>query len=414
MKLASVVGRDIDTQRDEQFRMPASKYSTFLRVLHLGKYFYPDSGGIETVTKDIAQGTARAGCAVSVLCFAQVERTLVEYSFGVDVVRVPIWKALASQPIGWQYYREFQCLSSSFDIVHIHLPNMLAVLALLSSRFHGQVVVHWHSDVVNKGWLGILALPIEQLMLWRADAIIATSQAYASASPLLGQYKDKIYIVPIGIPAPEFFDENGADIGAPFALSVDGLLIRIPDDALIILAVGRLVPYKGFDVLIDAARNLPADSYVVIVGGGELRDELEYRIRRQGLAGRVILAGRLTEESLRALFKRAVLFCLPSVSRAEAFGVVLLEAMAYGLPIVASDIQGSGVPWVNQHGLTGLNVPPGDSTALAVALTQLLEAPERCEEMGRQARLRFEAEFTSELATHRVLAIYEGLLGRCI
>jgi glycosyltransferase involved in cell wall biosynthesis len=276
------------------------------------------------------------------------------------------------------------------------------------------VVVHWHSDIVNKGWLGKLTRPVERLMLRRADALVATSQAYADASPQLRRFKDKVHIVPIGIEDAEVFDDLGRDeanaerqpAGAGMALS------QVPDGAQVILAVGRLVPYKGFDVLIDAARDLPTGCRVVIVGGGERRAELEARICERRVADRVVLAGRLDDDALRVLFQRAAVFCLPSVSRAEAFGVVLLEAMARGLPVVASDIAGSGVPWVNRHGTTGLNVPAGNALALAAALAQLLGDPERRAQMGREARRRFESEFTAALATRRFLDLYGALAGR--
>jgi glycosyltransferase involved in cell wall biosynthesis len=127
------------------------------------------------------------------------------------------------------------------------------------------------------------------------------------------------------------------------------------------------------------------------------------------VADRVVLAGRLDDDALRRLFRRAAVFCLPSVSRAEAFGVVLLEAMARGLPIVASDIAGSGVPWVNQHEATGLNVPAGDASALAGALARLLADPQQRARMGNAARLRFEAEFTASRATQRFLDLYGAL-----
>lgn len=374
-----------------------------LKVLHLGKYFHPDPGGIESVVKDVVQGTVRAGCDVSVLCMGHVDRMREEHYCGATVLRTPIWKILASQPLGWRYFQQFLRRSPEFDIVQIHVPNMLAALALMMARVPGKVVVHWHADVVNHGFLGKLMQPLERIMLRRADALVTTSQAYADGSPLLREFRDKVHIVPIGITDP--LAENAVEATGAQALS--GL---IPDDAPVILAVGRLVPYKGFEVLIDAARALPRDCRVVIVGGGERGDILARRIRERGVADRVILAGRLDDDALQALFRRAAIYCLPSVSRAEAFGVVLLEAMARGIPVVATEIAGSGVPWVNQHGITGLNVPVGDAAALASALTQLLADTQRRAQMSREARRRFEEEFTSELATSRFIALYHALV----
>lgn len=390
--------------------MSRSAFVRPIKILHLGKYFHPDSGGIETVTKDIAQGTARAGCEVSVLCFGDVERLQRERVCDVDVLRAPIWKRLSSQPFGWQYFKIILCHARDYDVVHVHVPNMLAALAVVMARMRSRVIIHWHSDVVHKGWLGWLMRPLESLMLRRADAVIATSQAYATASPQLKRVCGKVRIVPIGIEDTGIFgnDVHEQSFQAPIFAEPSPPEVS-PGDGRMILSVGRLVPYKGFDVLIDAARDLPPDCRVVIVGGGELRAELESRIAACDVGDRVRLAGWLDDASLRELFQCASLYCLPSVSRAEAFGVVLLEAMAHGLPIVASNIPGSGVPWVNSHGETGFNVPVGDALALAATITALLDEPERLAGMRSASRRRFETEFTAAVATRRVLEIYTSL-----
>lgn len=372
-----------------------------LKILHLGKYFHPDPGGIESFIRDIVQSTVRAGCGVAVLCMGRVAQLQEEDYYGALVLRAPIWKIVASQPLGWAYFRTFFRRARDFDIVHVHAPNMLAALALLMSRVPGKIVVHWHADVVGYGLIGKLIRPLEWLMLRRADVLVATSQAYADASPLLRQFRDKIHIAPPGV-----VDPLGDPEPAAAGLSVLG---EGADSAPMILAVGRLVPYKGFEILIDAARELPRECRVVIVGGGELKSALAARIRERDVQDRVILAGRVNDASLQALFRRASVFCLPSITRAEAFGLVMLEAMAHGLPIVATNIPGSGVPWVNQHGITGLNVPAGDAPALAAALVQMLRDPDLCVRLGRQSRARFEKEFTLELATRRYMELYTAL-----
>jgi glycosyltransferase involved in cell wall biosynthesis len=177
----------------------------------------------------------------------------------------------------------------------------------------------------------------------------------------------------------------------------------------LILAVGRLVPYKGFDVLVSAAALLPSGARVVIAGDGPLRAALQRQIDELGVADRVQLAGRVSEPQLARLYASAAAFCLPSVERSEAFGVVLLEAMRAGLPIVATDLPGSGVPWVNEHGLTGFNVTVGDSSALADALTRLLEDEANRRRMGAAARQRFEAMFIAESTAVAWLELYSEL-----
>jgi glycosyltransferase involved in cell wall biosynthesis len=262
-------------------------------------------------------------------------------------------------------------------------------------------LVHWHSDVINKGFLGKILRPLESALLRRANCIVATSQIYADASETLASFQNKITVVPIGVSDAKHYGD-GSQLPPVLEAQISGRQI--------VLTVGRLVPYKGFNVLIEAAQHFSESSVVIIVGGGPLQSELQQAIEHNGVNDRVILAGRLSDALLHKLFERATLYCLPSISRAEAFGVVLLEAMAYGLPIVASDISGSGVPWVNQHGLSGFNVPVGNPKALANSCNQILTSEELRRTLSQGARERFRAEFTEEASVKRMLAVYDHLL----
>ncbi len=242
--------------------------------------------------------------------------------------------------------------------------------------------------------------PLESALLRRADCIVATSQVHADGSETLAPFKSKITVVPIGVPDAKHKKQN--------ALAPPSLENKIINRK-VILAVGRLVPYKGFDVLIEAAKDLTPRAVVVIVGGGPLEQELQKAIEDTGVGDRVVLAGRLNDAALHALFQRATLYCLPSTSRLEAFGVVLLEAMTYGLPIVATDIPGSGVPWVNQHGTSGLNVPVGNPAALAKACNQILDSEKLHQKLATGAKLRFLSTFREEISVRRMNSVYEAV-----
>ena len=357
-------------------------------IVHFGKYYFPDAGGIESVTKSLARGAVASGHTVSVVCFEKKTANSDEVIDGVRIIRTPITKMTASQPLGVKYF--LQCLKAAknSDVVHLHVPNMLGALCALFIGKRPRLLVHWHSDVINKGLLGKILRPLESALLRCADCIVVTSQVYADASETLRPYKDKIAVVPIGVA-----DSKHAGVYSDLPTSIDALIYG----KKIILAVGRLVPYKGFKVLIDAAKHLSDDSVAVIVGGGPLQQELQQGIELAGVKDRVVLAGRLSDAALHTLFERAMLYCLPSTNRAEAFGVVLLEAMTYGLPIVATDIPGSGVPWVNQHGSSGLNVPVGDPVALAEACNQILASSELRGRLSEGARQRFVDDFTEEV-----------------
>lgn len=370
-------------------------------ITHFGKYYYPDNGGIETVTRSLAVGAFAHGHKVTVVCFGDVSACGEESIDGVHVVRMPKDLVIASQPIGLKYFWRSLRAAMTSDVVHVHIPNMLAAFCVLLIRRRTKVVVHWHSDIIGKRWIGPLFRPLEMALLWRADVVVSTSLAYADASETLAFFRKKVTAIPIGVSgAVTLIDDT--DITTAFDERIAGRKI--------VLAVGRLVPYKGFDILVRAAKNLGRDVVVVLVGDGPMHNDLCNLVNELKLTKNVLLTGRQSDEVLNMLFRRACLFCLPSVTRAEAFGVVLLEAMSYGLPIVATDIVGSGVSWVNQHGITGLNVPVNDPDALAEACNQILNSEELQASLSKAAHDRFLSEFTEEIFVDRMMKVYDRLL----
>jgi glycosyltransferase involved in cell wall biosynthesis len=375
-----------------------------VKIVHFGKYYFPETGGIESVTASLARGAVQKGHKVTVVCFDKGHKPGIEFINGVEVVRVPIRKMVASQPLGFSYLVECIREARRADVVHLHAPNMLGALASLFIGKRPRLLVHWHSDVVNKGVLGTLTRPLESALLKRADAIVATSQVYADASMTLRPFRNKIQVVPIGVPDVRAVERTSSTDELPADLK------RTIADKKLILSVGRLVPYKGFDVLIRAAKHLAEDALIVIVGGGPLKDELQAEIELAGVSDRVYLAGRLSDAALHTMFASAQLYCLPSTYRAEAFGVVLLEAMAYGVPIVATEIPGSAVPWVNAHGVSGINVPVNDAVALAEACNEILSSQDKHAQLARGARQRFVSEFTEEKSVQKMLSAYTRLM----
>lgn len=373
-------------------------------IVHFGKYYLPDAGGIESVTLSLARGAVHAGHAVQVVCFEKQPAPRHETLGGVCVQREPIACLVASQPLGVRYALTCLRAGRAADIVHLHSPNMLGALCALMIGRRPRLLVHWHSDVLNKGLLGRLLRPLESALLKRADTIVATSPVYVEASEQLRAFRDKVEVVPIGVP----------DVPSDRPAATSPMLATLRErvrQRRIVLAVGRLVDYKGFQGLIDAAAQLTDEAVVIIVGGGPLKETLVQRIADQGYGDRVLMAGRLSDEDLTALYQSAWLYCLPSTSRAEAFGVVLLEAMAHRLPIVATQIPGSGVPWVNQDGVSGINVPVGDAAALASACNRLVADDALRERLAQGARARYEAEFTESRSVERMNRLYVRLAG---
>lgn len=380
-----------------------------MRILQLGK-FYPIRGGVEKVMWDLTRGLAGRGVACDMLCaklprdgIDPVDRSYHSVVDGVEVLRFPdgrtvwcvkAWAKKAATMLSPAMVRWLRRHRKEYDIVHVHHPDPMAALALRLSGFRGKVVLHWHSDILSQRLLLLLYRPLQSWLIRRADVIVGTTPAYLQASPWLEGVQDKCVAVPIGI-EPVRFDPDKAQ----------AFRDRYPGKR-IILSVGRLVPYKGFRYLVDALGRLP-DAYHLVIGGtGPLRDELEAQIRENGLDSRVTLLGYVPSEDLPSWFGACDLFVLSSVMKTEAFGIVLIEAMSCGKPVVATRIPGSGVSWVNQEGVSGLNVSPADAAALAEAIRMVADGRER---FGADARSLFEERYTFDGMIDGILAVYHSI-----
>jgi rhamnosyl/mannosyltransferase len=314
---------------------------------------------------------------------------------GVRVKRVPTPFTLASAPICPAMVSAIR--SSGADLVHIHLPNPTAVLAYLASGHQGPLVVTYHSDTVRQRFLGALFEPMLHRFLNRATAIIATSPQYLATSPVLRRHRDRCIVVPYGIQAEQFAMCDPARV-AP---------INAEFGSPLILAVGRLVYYKGFEYLVEAMRGVQAR--LLLIGDGPLRARLEALAEEKGVADRVTLLGTVQNEDITPYYHAADLFVLPSVARSEAFGIVQLEAMAAGKPVINTELD-SGVPFVSPHGETGLTVPPENPPALATAINRLLSDRALRFEYGRAARARVQNLFTVQEMTSHTVDIYRDIV----
>jgi rhamnosyl/mannosyltransferase len=360
-------------------------------------------GGIETTTYELTEGINLLGCRADVLCANQQAATVRERAAtGYDVTRAASAGRFMSVSMAPSLITHVHRQADEYDVIHVHMPDPLAALALWSARPQSTVVVHWHSDVIRQRVAMHLYEPLQRWLLNRADAIIATSRSYAQASHPLQAWMDKVHIVPIGIR-----DLSLRLVGAQAALA--RLRAQFAGKR-VVFALGRFVGYKGFEVLVDAAAFLPEDVVVVIGGSGDdMVSSLTRRALARGVHERVLLPGEIPDEELPAYFAAADVFCMPSITRAEAFGVAMLEAMAMGKPVVATKIEGSGVPWVNHHEETGVNVPPACPRALAEGLLRVIDDPSQVRRLGEAARQRYLSEFTNATMTQRVVELYKSV-----
>lgn len=372
-----------------------------MKILQIGK-FYPIRGGVEKVMYDLMLGLSERKIFCDMLC-----ATTEDQKPGVVIINpyarllcLPAWCKLAATMLSPDMVFQLRKIKNDYDVIHIHHPDPMACLALFFSGYKGKVIVHWHSDILKQKLLLKLFLPLQKWLIKRADLIVGTTPVYVSQSPYLRRVQDKTYYIPIGIdkvvPDPEE-------------------VLRIKDryrGKKIIFSLGRLVEYKGYEYLIKATA-LMSDDYMVLIGGsGPLKEKLQTLIEREGLSGRVELLGFVKDDEVPAYFGACDLFCLSSIQKTEAFGIVQLEAMSVGKPIVATRIKESGVSWVNEHGVSGFNVRPADPKELSSAITYILSNQDVYNKFSLGACLRYNSLFTKVNMIDTSLSVYNCVLNK--
>lgn len=357
-------------------------YKDKIRILQLGK-FYPIRGGVEKVMYDLTAGLAQYGISCDMLCAAYKGKgRRIELSDKSQVIVCRTLTRIAGTMISPSLLMKAISICRSYDVIHVHHPDPMACLALFCARFKGKVILHWHSDIVKQKAMLQFYRPLQRWLIRRADLIIGTTPVYLTGSPYLRKAQNKTVYLPIGI-----------DPVVPVPQDVERIRRRYAGKK-IVFSLGRLVHYKGFSYLIKAAAHLD-DDYVVLIGGeGVLKDCLEAEIKSMGLQEKVVLLGRIPDDELAAYYGACDLFCLSSVQKTEAFGIVQIEAMSCGKPVVATNIKGSGVSWVNEHGVSGVNVAPMDAKALAEAIRAVTCNEETYKKYSQGALERFHTVFT--------------------
>ena len=368
-----------------------------MKVLQLGKFYFPVVGGIETAIKNICEGLQDE---IEFRVLVANTRLRTEHEDGpIAVTRVSSAGKLFSCSLAPTYplwARKFEA-----DIIHVHLANPLAELAGLLAARDIPVVAHFHSDVVRPvpGPLRAIYNAFLHAFYRRADCIVVPTPRHIDVSDFVPHYREKCRVVPFGVELSRFdLDEAGEK-------KVDSLKHGMPT----ILFVGRLVPYKGIEFLIRAMENVKAQLW--IVGTGPLEASLKRLAAEKGIADRVVFLGHVADEDLLAYYHACDIFTLPSVTNQEMFGLVQLEAMACRKPVVSTNLP-TGVSWVNQHGKTGYCVAPGNPAELASALRHLMDNPNLRSEMGEAGRARVEQTFSSATMAEGMLQVYQEVLSQ--
>ncbi len=360
-----------------------------MKILHVYKDYYPVLGGIENYMRILAEAHVAAGHEVTVAVCDPGFQTHIEELNGVEIIKSGRLATVSSMPLSLRH--TLAMAQARADVIHVHSPYPLGEVGTWLFKRRTPIVITYHSDVVRQqGWLKLYA-PLLRRVLRDSDRILATSPRYIETSPWLGPIKEKCQVAPLGVDHRRFSPPRQAFDGPPT-----------------LLFVGRLRYYKGLDTLLHAMTELP-HVQLKVVGTGPMQQTWRTLTSTLGLEERVHFLGEVDDADLPQMYRRAHMFVLPANARAEAFGTVLLEAMAAGLPCVSTEV-GSGTSWVVQDGVTGRVVPPKSPTVMAAAIRDMLSDPQRLAEMGRAARLRVETEFTQERMVERVMEIYQGVV----
>jgi glycosyltransferase involved in cell wall biosynthesis len=371
-----------------------------LHVLHAYKVFPPDvTGGIPEAIAYIVQGMS-SGHQSSVLVAR--ERGLGRRFIlnGMSVEAVTSFATAMSSPLAPSFPLRLAQRARKASLVALHHPFPLNDIGVaISLPEHAALVVHWHTKIVGKRPFAAALAPVLAHTLARAQRIVVSHPALIKNSPFLLRHADKCTIIPFGIHVDYWGELDDSQ-----RRKATELRARYPR---LVLATGRLVPYKGFHVLIDALRQV--DATVMIVGEGPLEHDLLQTAQRLGVGERFALAGGLSRDDLKVYLHAARMFVLPSVSEAEAFGIVQLEAMASGLPVINTDLP-TGVPDVARNEREGLTVPPGDPAALAAAINQLLDDEGLARKLGAAGRNRVAAKYRAEVFVRRIEDVYEAAI----
>ena len=374
------------------------------RILHLGKFSDWQRGGIETAVDNLLQGLSPFFPLLKMAANNRFRTEVIEQLNYLEV-SVPLVGLLARTPFcpTMPYLIKKLQQRYQFSIVHLHLPNPMAHFASEVLPRSVKRIVSWHSDVIHQKHLLRIYQPWINRLLNKASALIVSTAYLAEGSRQLAvaRRRNIIQIIPYGITLDYFvahkYKEKINVIRKEFL------------NRFIVFALGRHVSYKGFYYLIAAMAQLSSNLILLLGGEGPLTQVLKAQARKLKLEKQVFFLGEVKKEDLPAYYHACDVFCLPSIEKNEAFGIVQLEAMACAKPVISCDLA-HYTHRVNQDGLTGLVVPPRSPALLAKAIERFYRDPRLCQMLGEAAYSYAKENFTNQLMIERTRALYEKTL----
>ena len=371
-----------------------------MHILQVTPYFYPHFGGVESHVMGLSEGLIKLGHDVEVVTSRYSRMPETEKIKGIKVTRLPQWINLYNTPIVTAI-QEFVRRSHA-DVVHVHSPPPFTERFAAKGAKDSQkpLVVTHHCDLELKGFLGNIAVNLYQSFLGKyplrvADRVISTTNSYATTSRSL--WDIDVDVVPNAVDIDRFNPQNKGDF------------IRdkfVEEDEPLALFVGRLVPHKGIGILIRALEYLQ-NGKLLIIGDGPYLNWLKQLTKKLDIEERVVFVGPISDYWLPAYYAATDVVVLPSTSRLEAFGIVGLEAMASGKPLVLSDIPGVRDVISSDEGFI---VEPLDPEAIAHALEKIWDYPENAKQMGLKGRERVVNMFSWEKVSKNVEKIFKEII----
>ncbi|GIW67110.1 MAG: mannosyltransferase [Candidatus Parcubacteria bacterium] len=344
-----------------------------MKILQVNKLYYPWIGGVETIVQQIAEGlNKKDNLEIDVLvCNNRSERKIEEIN-GVKVFRASSFGIYLGMPLSIDFFLLYKKIFKNYDLIFLHYPFPLGFVAYFLFSRNKYLVIWYHSDIVRQKFLEIIFKPFHLFAFKKTRKIFVSNPNLIESSDYLKKFKEKCVVIPFGIDLEKFkltdeikkeAEKIQREIGSP-----------------IVLSVGRLTYYKGFEYLIESAKNVEAK--FLIIGEGKLKDKLLNLIKKYNLENKVFIAPPV--KNLSPYYYACDIFVLPSIQKSEAFGIVLLEAMACGKPVISTEI-GTGTSWVNQDNITGFVVEPKNSKSLAAAINKLLNDKELYSKFSQNA-----------------------------
>lgn len=364
-----------------------------VKVLHIYKTFFPESvGGIEQYIYNTCKATEKHGISHSIICTTPSSTKETSIFNGITVLKYPYTIKLASCPMSFNLLMKFKDEVKHADIIHYHYPWPFANLLALFAK-HKKCLVTYHSDIVRQKFLRKVLYPLDQYFLYKADQIIATSTQYANLSTNLRRFAPKVKVIPITISRnnyPSIIPHTCSAIKEKFGQFY--------------LFIGQLRHYKGLDILIEAIKGTKLK--LLIIGDGPKKRHLQQLCANNGIDN-VVFLGNLSEQDKVNYLQACFGVILPSNSKAEAFGISLLEGAMFKKPLISCNIK-TGVEHVNKHMETGLVVSPTEHH-LRNAMTKLFATPKLAEKMGNQAFNRFQQHFNYDIIGMKLADLYKRL-----